>query len=94
MEVGSLVDVVGVVSGSKGAGEAVGCTVDNTDVVTVALNRGTVDWGPTEGTSNLFRGPDPGPGFYPCLVVLGDDIHVRGNLDVVGGEVVVGTLAD
>lgn len=94
MEVGSSVYVVGVVSGSKGAGEMAGCTTDDMNVVALDLSHDIVDWDLVEDTSNLFRGLDPVLVLYPCPFVLGDDIHVRGNLDVAGGEVVVGTVAD
>ena len=89
MEVGSLAYAVGVVSDSKGVGEAVGCTADSRNAVAAALDHGA-DWKPAVDTSN----PDLGPGLCPCPFVLGDDVHVPDNLDVAEGEAVVGTLAD
>ena len=83
-----------MVSGSKKAGEAIGCTGDSTNVVAVVLDHGTVGLGPLEDASSLFRSPVPVPEHHPYPFVLGDDIHVRDSLDVAEGEAVVGTLAD
>ena len=86
--------VVGVESGSGGPWEAVGCTSDSRDVVVVVLDYDTAGWDLVEDTSNLYRGPDLDPGIYHCPFVLGDDIHVRGNLDVAEREAVIGPLTD
>ena len=93
VKVDSLVCAVGVVSGSKGAGEEVDCMTDSMNVVVVVLDPGTVDWDLGERTSNPFLRRDPDPEFCPCPVVPGDDSHARDTRDVAEGVAVAGTLA-
>jgi len=92
VEVDSSVGVVGVVSGSKGVGEAVGYMIDSRNGVMVVLDRSTVGWGLAEGTLDLFRSPYPGPALFPCPFVPGVGSHVHGSPDVAEGGAVIGTL--
>ena len=88
VEVGLLVGAVGMVFGSEGVGEVVGYTIGSRNVVTVVLDRGTVDWDPAEDTLNLFQFRYLDLVFYPCPFAPGDDSLAPGSLDVAEGEAV------
>ena len=92
VEADSSAGTVGIALGSKRVEEVVGYMADSRNAVTLVLDHGTVDWDQVEDTSNLCRPPYLGPALCPCPFVPGGGSHVRGNLDVVVVEVVVGTL--